>query len=122
MSGTHIIFLVLIAVTTCGAFVEASAYPRYRLTFARFIVALFVPVLWSLSVAFLPWEQWSDAFISNFKSPLGTAVFMFSGILLGIFGPVSFVGTIVIWVGASLCGDVQNWFKERIYKMVRKNT
>ncbi len=100
MSGPQYIFLGLIAITTWGAFVEAMAYPRYRRTFSRSLLALFVPVLWAVLIIFLPWDTWAGVLRHSFVWPVLL-------VLLVAGAPAWFVATIVIWVGASLCGDLQ---------------
>ncbi|MDQ3815833.1 MAG: hypothetical protein M3347_18145 [Armatimonadota bacterium] len=101
MNGPQYIFLGLIAITTWGAFIEATAYPRCRFTPGRLIVALIVPALWAALVIFMRWNILE-------RVPRHPFVWFPAGILLCIFGPVSFVGTIVIWVGAALAGDLPN--------------
>ena len=98
ISVSQAIFLGLVVLTTLGAFVEASAYPRYRrLNFFRLVTALIVPVLWCAVIVFVPWEKLPSLPKSILYFPVM--------ILLGIFGPVSFVATIVLWVGVISTGS-----------------
>ena len=98
ISVSQYIFLGLVALTTLGAFVEASAYPLYRrLTFLRFATALVVPALWCAIIIFVPWEK--------IPFPPKSVLLFPVMILLGIFGPVSFVATIVLWVGVASTGS-----------------
>jgi hypothetical protein len=113
MSASQYIFLALIAIITWGAFVEATSHSKTRFTVGRISIALMVPALWTALVIFMRWDLLDVISRSPFTWwPIA--------IVLGIFGPVSFVGTIVIWVGAALAGDLPNPFRLLVQQLRRQ--
>lgn len=115
MSLSQSIFLALIAITTLGAFLEATAHFKYRFTFGRFVVASILPLLWLTLIIFPRWEIFAAI-------PRNPFIWWPIVTMLAIFGPISFVDSIMVWVSAAMCGDLPNPLRQLGQKIGKIDT
>lgn len=111
MSSSQYILLGVIALTTWVGFIQATALLDYRMTVARFVLALVVPCIWAALIVFLPLDIW----LSSFAKPPASLVQIIIRLLVllsVIAAPFWFIFPIVYWVGGALCGDLKDSLKE----------
>ena len=117
MSGSKYIIFGVVVLTVWIARIEASSHSGYRVTASRIALASIIPLFWVVLIAFLPLDNM--ILVAN-KAPLPAPLaairpFVIFPLFLMVIitAPIWFIGSMVVWVEAALCGDT----KEELQKV-----